>query len=334
MRRWDVRWLLVALVGCYSPAAVTGLPCEPDKANCPRGQVCTTYGGGSYCQPPGFDPTIDAAVPDDEGVDAPDAPDAPVGPDMDNDFIGDSVDNCPAKPNTNQANEDGDPYGDVCDKCPPLVDGASFDDPDNDGVSGLCDARPNMPGEVIVLFEGFREGLPGTWLTDGTWTPNISAGNYGMATSTTDGVHATLRYPAPPSAAAVLVSSGFTITAVNGNAQYAGVGPISQHSANTDNAIMCAVAQFPGGVTPRLALINTSTGNAFQFSSYELVPGTGYAASLYGSANQFACLVGASTGAAAQITGTQALTTTQPEVGVRVQGVTARVGWVMVVTTN
>src|SRR5262245_34206146 len=41
--------------------------------------------------------------------------------DTDGDGVVDAVDNCPTVSNADQRNHDGDPFGDVCDKCPHLA---------------------------------------------------------------------------------------------------------------------------------------------------------------------------------------------------------------------
>ena len=57
-------------------------------------------------------------------------------PDGDDDGVADDVDNCPATPNADQANFDGDALGDACDP-----------DDDNDGVADGDDAFPLDPSE-------------------------------------------------------------------------------------------------------------------------------------------------------------------------------------------
>ena len=82
--------------------------------------------------------------------------------DSDGDFIGDpgipsarradcldedAEDNCPETPNTNQANQDFDNFGDACDNCPGVQNNGQEDtdtdpdtgDPDPDGVGDACD---------------------------------------------------------------------------------------------------------------------------------------------------------------------------------------------------
>ncbi len=59
-------------------------------------------------------------------------------PDSDDDGVLDIDDNCPSIPNTNQANNDGDLFGNVCDNCPNDAnnDQADFD---NDQQGDACD---------------------------------------------------------------------------------------------------------------------------------------------------------------------------------------------------
>jgi hypothetical protein len=109
-----------------------------------------------------FDAEQDAAL----------VPDA-VG-DEDHDGVPDNVDNCPTVYNPDQANEDGDRFGDVCDPCPPYPDADPVVDTDHDGVSDACDPNPTVPGDKIAVFEGFVEPPPTAQLF-GTWT--FSDGN-------------------------------------------------------------------------------------------------------------------------------------------------------------
>jgi len=129
------------LAGCYTPSAFTGAPCDLSIDNCPGSQVCTAQAGGSFCT---AGPTIDASS---GGLDG--RPDASGMADLDGDDVADLDDNCPAKANAGQSNEDGDAFGDGCDPCPPFVDGATPLDADGDGVGDACDPAPTVPGDQI-----------------------------------------------------------------------------------------------------------------------------------------------------------------------------------------
>jgi hypothetical protein len=63
-------------------------------------------------------------------------------PDSDADGIPDSVDNCPAVANTNQANGDSDTFGNACDNCPSTTNEGQQDLGDSDGVGDACDNCP------------------------------------------------------------------------------------------------------------------------------------------------------------------------------------------------
>jgi hypothetical protein len=115
--------------------------------------------------------------------------------DTDGDGKNDSVDNCRTTANPDQANEDADAFGDVCDPCPPLatfiMNGQMVDanaDGDGDGVGNGCDPNPTSNRERIKLFEGFAAATPpaGT-STAGTWTfsngqAHVNASSGGIAT--------------------------------------------------------------------------------------------------------------------------------------------------------
>ena len=73
--------------------------------------------------------------------------------DSDGDGVADSVDNCPNNSNPDQADNDNDGLGNVCDSTPDGDGGGSGGggvDSDNDGVEDINDACPNtFPGEPV-----------------------------------------------------------------------------------------------------------------------------------------------------------------------------------------
>lgn len=80
--------------------------------------------------------------------------------DSDGDTVVDSQDNCPAKPNKDQADYDKDGFGDGCDNCP--AHPGPQDDPDKDGKGNPCDADDDNDGVGDTIYKK----KPGSW----TWT--------------------------------------------------------------------------------------------------------------------------------------------------------------------
>jgi hypothetical protein len=104
--------------------------------------------------------------------------------DLDDDGVLDVIDNCPEVPNPLQENQDGDPYGDVCDPC---LQGANSDE-DGDLALDGCDNCPQLsnsgqensdaddlgdvcdPANVVhhtrAAFDGFGEPLSLLWIPE------------------------------------------------------------------------------------------------------------------------------------------------------------------------
>ena len=123
---------------------------------CPGDLLCIDH----QCREPGYTgpdapiEPIDASI--DMMIDA--IPiDGPPG-DTDADGITNNLDNCPAKPNPDQHDEDGDALGDVCDPCPHLAGDAL--DSDGDGVGDACDPQPMVAKQKIKFFDPFTSTLP------------------------------------------------------------------------------------------------------------------------------------------------------------------------------
>lgn len=128
-----------------------------------RGALCALAAGAGACGRLDFEARDGGAAP--PVIDA----DSNAPPDQDGDDVADGDDNCPAIGNPDQADEDGDLRGDVCDPCPIAVDDT---DQDGDGVGDACDPRPTLPGETIAFFDGFAAFEPSAWETfgDGAWS--------------------------------------------------------------------------------------------------------------------------------------------------------------------
>ncbi len=65
-------------------------------------------------------------------------------PDIDNDGVDNSIDNCPSVPNSDQADIDSDLIGDLCDNCPTTANNDQTDS-DGDSIGDLCDNCPSVP---------------------------------------------------------------------------------------------------------------------------------------------------------------------------------------------
>jgi hypothetical protein len=146
--------LLLVLVGCYKEHTFGDCELSCTAAlGCPTGLTCL----GGMCR-------MDGAT----GACSASAIDAPMdvmlsGIDSDGDGIDNAIDNCLAVMNADQADEDADGKGDVCDPCPIGPQPQDDLDHDDDGVGNGCDPNDDTVNkDRILLFEGFNNGaLPG-----------------------------------------------------------------------------------------------------------------------------------------------------------------------------
>ncbi|MCX5742227.1 MAG: hypothetical protein NT062_07005 [Proteobacteria bacterium] len=146
---------------------MTTIACSPDvedpadrcgEAACPGGEVCDRSGATPAC--------LDATA-DDDG-----------------DGLTNAEDLCPRLAGAPQFDKDADGIGDACDRCP-IAPPAATPDTDGDEVDGVCDPDPELPGNRIVAFSGFRAATPG-WTLPAGWAitggdlvatvPGVSAG--------------------------------------------------------------------------------------------------------------------------------------------------------------
>ncbi|MFQ5514999.1 MAG: ELWxxDGT repeat protein [Myxococcota bacterium] len=80
-------------------------------------------------------------------------------PDSDLDGVLDGSDNCPLKPNHDQADPDGDGLGDLCDYCPDLANPDQIDT-EGDGVGDPCDNCSSTFNPEQRDEGGFETGVP------------------------------------------------------------------------------------------------------------------------------------------------------------------------------
>lgn len=165
-------------------------------------------------------------------------PDGPVCIDGTGDLDGDGLQN--SKDFCNHVaggafDEDRDGIGDDCDKCPiaPPEDGP---EPDGDDVDSPCDPDPVEPGDQIVAFSGFNDGvLPDNWMATAGWT---FVGGEAIATSQSSVNNEVLVAPLPLVSRNVAVFSECRIDALDPEAttNRAGVVTVDQRPAGGTDA--------------------------------------------------------------------------------------------------
>lgn len=106
-------------------------------------------------------------------IDMPGTPPPPV--DSDGDTVFDNQDNCPAVPNTDQANADSDSTGDVCDTCTD-TDADGFGNPGFPANSCAADNCPTTSNTNQANFDGDAQGDVCDTDDDNDGTPDTSDG--------------------------------------------------------------------------------------------------------------------------------------------------------------
>jgi len=292
------------------------------------GETCIAFGGGYACEPPGTSPQNDSGPlpPTDAPMMMIDGhPDGHVtATDMDGDGVPDSSDNCPTVYNPDQANEDGDRFGDACDPCPPFPDMVPPTDSDNDGVSDACDPRPSTPGDKIFLFEGFHHGVPTTWIKTGTW----AAGSNDDVTcdDTVTAAGATLTTPGPTDAEET-VSTELVLLAAGTGGSRAGV--VDDYDHTVPAGLSCQL-----NLTDKVNLFDIEPGTQVGNVAFTYAVGDRFELGVSRDAMAFTCAARDTTSSTSStlISGNSATDSTTPEVGIRIHTTAVAVKWVMVVS--
>jgi hypothetical protein len=318
----DVRFavVLVLLTACYKPGYDD---CEitcTAAVGCPAGLDCQA----GFCRSAGATGSC-TTTPVDSAVDTVDAD--PAGdPDMDGHVT--ANDNCPLKANADQANEDGDAFGDVCDPCPPF---AGVDNLDNDGdtVGNGCDPNPGTPGERIEAFFGFATAAtppPPPAMVVGSW----SFGNGIATTSSPPLVTHAIGWPTPQGRS-IAVLSKLTVRSLS--AGMSGGGVIEAlDPAMSSSEMACEIGRGNTGGTA-LVLLSFSGGSPVVYDELPVPPstiGTPVLLDLKRDGGTYKCSTDA-LGSSISTT-TAMVPTNMPYAGVFSNGATVDVQWVLVIS--
>ena len=242
------------------------------------------------------------------------------GEDLDSDGLPNEMDFCNAGAG-GQYDEDRDLIGDDCDRCP-IASPPASPDPDDDEVDAPCDPDSREPGDQIVVFEGFRNGIPATWTKTGTWEQR---GGDAVVTSTAE-VALTTALPLTTSKMALLIQ--YRVDGVDPGAASPFIGLIARDQRPASNAVVRCGSQRTTAVGDALALEGSGGGmsapvsNAFNSASLYSV-----ALRLQGISAQCAMIADETQVAAEASTSGEALT----QAGLFVRGGTARFAYVLAI---
>jgi hypothetical protein len=243
------------------------------------------------------------------------------GDDVDSDGLPNEMDYCNAGEG-GQYDEDRDLIGDDCDKCP-IASPPASPDPDGDDVDAPCDPDSREPGDQIVVFEGFRNGIPATWTKTGTWEQR---GGDAVATAAGTEISLTTALPLTTSKMALLIQ--YRVDAVDAAANGSYIGLIARDQRPASNAVVRCGSQRSAAVGDALSLegdqgaMSAPVADAFNSASL-------YSVALRLQGVQAGCAMQAdATAVAAQAaTSGEALT----QAGVFVKGGTARFSYVLAI---
>lgn len=310
--------LILAICGCYNPHPQAGAPCSRGEP-CPAGQACVDGRcGGTVEVPP------DAVTMFSDGPLPPDA----SGPnDPDGDGILTANDNCPDKANANQANEDGDPLGDACDPCP--IDPANPpSDPDGDGVSDSCDPHPTAAVDSIVLFEGFKSGVPPTWQVIGS---TMQSGDDIVAVGVANN-HVALIPPITAPTNGVITVKGAINATFGTTDAWLSVG--MPYNPVQDSGIFCELWHpFQGSSTGRDIDIFDTPANAVRaFKAFNWQNNTPYVLAERRNNTNYVCT--STGGSTEQVMSSTSSNPGDNKVVIHIGQATATISWVLVVSSS
>lgn len=247
--------------------------------------------------------------------------------DLDGDAVLNADDNCPEKPNSNQANEDGDEFGDVCDPCPPFGMPSDNADSDRDGVGDACDLSPGA--DTITMFEGFNAAPFGVLQSDGCWS---FANGEAIVAGDSAGSSCQMLWPRMLAAGhqSYSITTGMTITGSEGPAlSVRRAGILDETDAIDGESVICEYGTGSND-DQTLILYNTVTNTTIAMSAADAAIGTPTIAKLsLSSGGGYRC---SALPVAPLITGPPQLNMQSPRIGLHARAVDVTFSWIMVVS--
>jgi hypothetical protein len=243
--------------------------------------------------------------------------------DRDNDTVIDALDNCPDVVNPDQADEEADGVGDLCDPCPPFE---GNDDGDGDGVGGACDPNPDTPGDRMVSFAGFSSPLPNTRALSGQFLAGAGEG-LASANETTSAIASF----ASPSAKRIEIRAAARLLTITATGQNLGaVNVVERFLPADDRGIACQLSSLADGTQQQLRIFDLDKVAVVNTAPHPLATGAEVELRLRRSGETYSCR---STSPLLEIAGSAMFAPASPRIGLRVRGASALFHWVMIITS-
>jgi hypothetical protein len=262
---------------CYSPAYQD---CEvlcasgtcPSGFRCDQG-VCRIEGATGACG---------------QGSSADASHDAPPDGDADSDGVVNAMDNCQAKANPDQNDEDRDGKGDVCDPCPIGITNptAADADMDGDGVGDFCDPQndPSRPHRIVV-FEGFKSppaSMPMFQPSQTAWT--ITGGT--ASVNVGPNMRAAMLWPQGNNTSDSL-AAGFTLTTIGSPPAAAGVAQFYEDAVMS--GVVCQIGRDSAAEQGMKLWVPATPGTAV-FAMYAVNPQVYFSVAMGRDGQAYACV--------------------------------------------